>query len=72
MTEVDIIKKIGFENESIPFDSLLTGNIKVDSEMNELLGERVPLNEWTERFIRSMDANNDVDMFNRQGLTYIE
>lgn len=32
MTEVDIIKKIGFENESIPFDSLLTGNLKVDSE----------------------------------------
>jgi hypothetical protein len=28
MTEVDIIKKIGFENESIPFDSLLTGNLK--------------------------------------------
>lgn len=53
-------------------DQINSNSARFDSDMNELLGERVPLNEWTERFIRSMDANNDVDMFNRQGLTYIE
>lgn len=53
-------------------DQINSNSVRFDSEMNELLGERVPLNEWAERFIRSMDANNDVDMFNRQGLTYIE
>ena len=57
----------GYDQEQINSNS-----VRFDSEMNELLGERVPLNEWAERFIRNMDANNDVDMFNRQGLTYIE
>ena len=43
-----------------------------DCEVGALLGERVPLNEWVMRLGAHMDADNAIDMFNRQGLTYIE
>ena len=57
----------GYSDEEIKQNSK-----RFDCELGELLDEKVPLNEWCERLITNMDANNAVDMFNRQGLTYIE
>ena len=52
-------------------DDIKKNSKRFDCELGELLDNKIPLNEWCERMIANMDANNAVDMFNRQGLTYI-
>jgi hypothetical protein len=57
----------GYSDEQIRDNSK-----RFDCELGDLLDSKVPLNEWCERLTASMDADNAVDMFNREGLTYIE
>ena len=40
------------------------------SQMNNLLLQNVPLNEWIMRFGVYMDIESELDIFNRQGLYY--
>ena len=40
-------------------------------EINNLLQNNVPLSEWVMRLGAHMDIENGIDVFNRQGLTYI-
>ena len=54
-------------------DDDITKNNKIfDCEVGDLLDKKVPLNEWVMRLGAHMDADNAIDMFNRQGLMYIE
>lgn len=41
-------------------------------EINNFLHNNVPLNEWVMRLGAHMDIENGIDVFNRQGLTYID
>ena len=43
---------------------------RFDSEINALLRDNVPLDEWVMRLGAHMDIENEVDVFNRQGLFY--
>jgi len=45
---------------------------RFDCEVGDLLDKKVPLNEWVMRLGAHMDADNAIDMFNRQGVMYIE
>ena len=45
---------------------------RFDCELGRLLEEKVPLRGWPGKLIKHMDANNVIDMFNRQGVMYIE
>ena len=40
-------------------------------EINNFLQNNVPLSEWVMRLGAHMDIENGIDVFNRQGLTYI-
>ena len=40
-------------------------------EINNFLHNNVPLSEWVMRLGAHMDIENGIDVFNRQGLTYI-
>ena len=53
-------------------DDIQKNSKKFDCELGDLLDKKVPLNEWSERLVSNMDANNTVDMFNREGLMYYE
>lgn len=53
-------------------DDITKNSKRFDCEVGDLLDKKVPLNEWVMRLGAHMDADNAIDMFNRQGLTYIE
>lgn len=57
----------GYSDEEIKQNSK-----RFDCELGNLLENKVPLNEWCGKLIANMDANNAVDMFNREGLMYIQ
>lgn len=53
-------------------DDINSNSKRFDCEINALLDDKVPLSEWTMRLGAHMDADNAIDMFNRQGLFYLE
>lgn len=55
----------GVEQESID-----ATNIRIYSEIMQLMQSETPLNEWVMIMGARMDAENPVDCFNRQGLLY--
>ena len=42
------------------------------SNINQLLNDNIPLNEWVMQLGAKMDIENEIDIFNRQGLYYQE
>lgn len=42
------------------------------SNINKLLRDNIPLNEWIMQLGAKMDIENEIDTFNRQGLYYQE
>lgn len=53
-------------------EEIMQNSKRFDCELGNLLEDKVPLNEWCGKLIKHMDANNVIDMFNRQGVMYVE
>lgn len=51
-------------------DQINDNSIRFHDEINYLIRENIPLSEWVMRLGAHMDIENDVDVFNRQGLFY--
>lgn len=52
-------------------DQINANSERYADELNALLRENVPLDEWVMRFGAHIDVENEVDVFNRQGLCLI-
>ena len=53
-------------------ESVNTTNSKTFLEMNKMYREGVPLKEWKDALMKSLDTTDMVDTFNRYGLIYFE
>ena len=53
-------------------DEINLNSRQFQNEINWLLRNEIPLNEWTMRLGAHMDIENAIDVFNRQGLYYNE
>lgn len=51
-------------------DQINSNTVKFCEEINSLIRDNVPLNEWYILLNSKMDIENSVDVFNRQGLYY--
>ena len=56
-------------NEST-YQSIYDSNVLFYERMNRLLIEHVPLNEWVNYFNSNTNPENEVDIYNHQGLRY--
>ncbi len=57
----------GYSQEEINRTNVNTYNL-----MNQMIREGVPLSEWCDTLMESLDPTDDIDEFNRSGLTYFE
>ena len=44
--------------------------MRFDSELRSLICSNVPISEWYMRIEEHMDVDNEIDLFNRQGVIY--
>lgn len=49
-----------------------SNNIRFYSNINQLLTDKISLDQWVMILGAKMDSENDIDVFNRQGLYYQE